>query len=134
MAGEPISWKSRKQGSVALYTAEADYMTLSRAAQETGNEPEGPTTLLEENQSAITMANNPQCHCCVIDIRHHFIRERVNGEDIKLVYFPLRGNDCRYAEWTQPASAQRPSRNYTWGELISAIYRKYSNSLCRNSL
>ena len=100
MAGGPISWKSRKQESVALSTAEAEYIALSSAAQETvwirrlvtelGDKPEGPTTLMEDNQSAIAMAKNPQFHGRAkhIDIRHHFIRERVNGGDIKLVYCP----------------------------------------------
>ena len=33
MAGGPVSWKSRKQDSVALSTAEAEYIALSSAAQ-----------------------------------------------------------------------------------------------------
>jgi hypothetical protein len=63
--------KSGKQ-NVALSTAEAEYIALSSAAQETvwirrlitelGNEPEGPTTLMEDNQSAIAMAKNLQFH------------------------------------------------------------------------
>ena len=100
IAGGPVSWKSRKQESVALSTAEAEYIALSSAAQETvwirrlvtelGNEPEGPTTLMEDNQSSIAMAKNPQFHGRAkhIDIRHHFIRERVNEGDIQLVYCP----------------------------------------------
>lgn len=100
MAGGPVSWKSRKQGTVALSTAEAEYIALSSAAQETvwlrrlvselGNKPEKPTVLMEDNQSAIAMARNPQFHGRAkhIDIRHHFIRERVNEGDIKLVYCP----------------------------------------------
>ena len=35
MSGGPVSWKSRKQESVALSTAEAEYIALSSAAQET---------------------------------------------------------------------------------------------------
>ena len=100
MTGGPVSWKSRKQESVALSTAEAEYIALSSAAQETvwlrrlitelGSELEGPTTLMEDNQSAIAMAKNPQFHGRAkhIDIRHHFIREKVNGGDIKLIYCP----------------------------------------------
>ena len=33
-APDPVSWKSKKQASVALSTAEAEYMALSSAAQE----------------------------------------------------------------------------------------------------
>ena len=101
MSGGPVSWKSRKREIVALSTAEAEYIALSSAAQETvwirrlitelGNEPEEPTTLMEDNQSAIAMTKNPQFHGRAkhIDICHHFIREKVNGGDIKLVYCPM---------------------------------------------
>ena len=45
---------------------------------------------MEDNQSAIAMAKNPQFHGRAkhIDIRHHFIREKVNGREIQLVYCP----------------------------------------------
>ena len=72
MAGGPVSWKSRKQECVALSTAEAEYIALSSAAQETvwirrliselGTELKGPKTLMEDNQAAIVMAKNPQYH------------------------------------------------------------------------
>ena len=55
-----VLWKSRKQDSLALSTAEVKYIALSSAAQETRRlmaevrvEPEGPTTVMEDNQSAI---------------------------------------------------------------------------------
>ena len=65
-------------------------MWIRRLVTELGNEPEGPTTLMEDNQSSIAMAKNPQFHGRAkhIDIRHHFIRERVNEGDIQLVYCP----------------------------------------------
>ena len=72
IAGGPISWRSKKQDTVALSTAEAEYVALSSAAQETvwlrrliselNNPPDGPTTILEDNQSAMAMAKNPQFH------------------------------------------------------------------------
>ena len=101
IAGGPISWRSKKkQGSVALSTAEAEYVALSSAAQETvwlrkliselKNPPECPTVILEDNQSAIAMAKNPQFHgrSKHIDIKHHFIRERVSEKEIDLTYCP----------------------------------------------
>ena len=72
IAGGPVSWKSKKQSTVALSTAEAEYVALSTATQECmwmqkllselGNPPDGPTTILEDNQSSIAMARNPQFH------------------------------------------------------------------------
>ena len=98
LAGGPVSWRSKKQDTVALLTAEAEYMALSSAAQESvrmrrlnselDNPPEGPTTNLEDNQSAIAMAKNPQFHGRAkhIDIRHHFVRKQV--EDGTIVFAP----------------------------------------------
>ena len=95
-----VSWKSRKQSTVALSTAEAEYVALSAAVQECmwiqrllselGNPPHGPTTILEDNQSSIAMARNPQFHGRAkhIDIKHHFVREQVSNGSIKLQYCP----------------------------------------------
>lgn len=68
----PVSWRSHKQESVALSTAEAEYIALSSAAQEAewirrlvselGNGPKGPTTILKDNQPAIAMAKNSASH------------------------------------------------------------------------
>ena len=100
IAGGPVSWKSRKQNTVALSTAEAEYVALSTATQECmwmqkllselGNPPDGPTTILEDNQSSIAMARNPQFHGRAkhIDIKHHFVREQVTNGSIALQYCP----------------------------------------------
>ena len=100
IAGGPVSWKSRKQDTVALSTAEAEYVALSSAAQECiwlqrllcelGKPLGGPTVILEDNQSSIAMARNPQFHGRAkhIDIKHHFVRERVSDGSIELKYCP----------------------------------------------
>ena len=100
IAGGPVSWRSRKQDTVALSTAEAEYVALSSAAQECvwmrrlvaelGNPPGGPTIILEDNQSSIAMAKNPQFHGRAkhIDIKHHFVREQVSAGSIELKYCP----------------------------------------------
>ena len=100
IAGGPVSWKSRKQDTVALSTAEAEYVALSSAVQECiwlqrllcelGKPLGGPTAILEDNQSSIAMARNPQFHGRAkhIDIKHHFVRERVSDGSIELKYCP----------------------------------------------
>ena len=68
MCDTPISWKSKKQGSVALAPAEAEYVALASATQETiwlrhlTAEPKceslKPTVIHEDNQAAISMVQN----------------------------------------------------------------------------
>ena len=83
----PISWKSRKQNSVALSSCEAEYYAMSYAVQEAkclrqllcdmiGTELQ-TVTLYIDNQSAIALAKNPVQHnrSKHIDIRYHFLRD-----------------------------------------------------------
>ncbi len=97
LCGAPISWKSKKQTSVALSTAEAEYMALSSAAQEAVwlrkflNElklkQEAPMVLYEDNQAAISMARNTHHgRTRHIDIRYHFVRETVGNGTVELRY------------------------------------------------
>jgi transposase InsO family protein len=100
IGGAPVTWRSKKQACVALSTAEAEYIALSSAAQESiwlrrltselGSPPETATTIYEDNQSAIAMTKNPQFHGRAkhIDIKYHFIREHVNSGNITLKYCP----------------------------------------------
>ena len=100
MSGAPVSWKSRKQACVALSTAEAEYVALSTATQEATwmrklledlhAEQIEPTVIYEDNQPAISIAQNPQYHSKTkhIDIKHHFVREKVSDNTIKLEYCP----------------------------------------------
>ena len=100
IAGTAVTWKSKKQSCVALSTAEAEYMALSSAAQEAvwireliselGNLQSQPTLIYEDNQSAISMAKNPQFHgrSKHISIKYHYIREQVNNDKIRLEYCP----------------------------------------------
>ena len=95
-----ISWRSVKQNTVALSSTEAEYMALSNAAQEAlflrhlceelGIEQKNPTIIHCDNQSAIKLANNPQSISRTrhIDIKYHFIREKVNEGSIKIEYCP----------------------------------------------
>jgi hypothetical protein len=98
--GAPISSASRKQQTVALSTAEAEYVALAAATQEAlwlralleelGLHQEQPTLLLQDNQSAIAIAKNPEFHARTkhIDIRHHFVRDAVEDKMIHLKFCP----------------------------------------------
>jgi hypothetical protein len=100
ISGGPVSWRSKKQSSVALSTAEAEYVALASSAQEAiwmrqlttelGSAPTDATTIFEDNQSAISMASNPQFHGRAkhISIKYHFIRESVSDGMVKLRYCP----------------------------------------------
>ena len=85
LSGAAISWRSKKQTCVALLTAEAEYMALASAAQEAmwlqqittdlRMRPTGVTVIYKDNQSAISMAKNPQFHgqSKHIAIKYHFV-------------------------------------------------------------
>ena len=90
-----VSWSSKKQNSVSLSTAEAEYIaagscysqllwmtqTLKDYGMNVGHVP-----LLCDNESAIKIAHNPVQHSRTkhIDVRHHFIRDHVAKGDIDL--------------------------------------------------
>ena len=95
-----MSWRSKKQSSVALSTAEAEYMALASAGQEAvwmrqltaelhGSSME-ELIIFEDDQSAIQMSKNPQFHGRAkhIGIKYHFIHELVSDGTVKLRYCP----------------------------------------------
>lgn len=96
LQGGPIAWNSRKQQTVALSTTEAEYMALSSATQEAmwlrhfGSEfnlrAPTSTVIFCDNRGAISIAStsgyNPRSKH--IDIRHHYVREKVDEHQIKI--------------------------------------------------
>uniref|UniRef100_I1R8U9 Reverse transcriptase Ty1/copia-type domain-containing protein n=1 Tax=Oryza glaberrima TaxID=4538 RepID=I1R8U9_ORYGL len=90
-----VSWSSKKQNSVALSTAEAEYVSagsccaqllwMKQTLRDYGlNVSKIP--LLCDNESAIKIANNPVQHSRTkhIDIRHHFLRDHSTRGDIDI--------------------------------------------------
>jgi hypothetical protein len=90
-----VSWSSKKQTSIALSTAEAEYVAagqccaqllwMRQTLRDSGyNMSKVP--LLCDNESAIRMVDNPVEHNCIkhIDIRHHFLRDHQQKGDIEV--------------------------------------------------
>ena len=101
IGGTAVSWRSKKQTTVALSTAEAEYVALAGATQEAvwmrqltadlnGEPATKPTVVFEDNQAAIAMAKNPQFHgrSKHISIKYHFVRDKVNDGTINISYCP----------------------------------------------
>jgi hypothetical protein len=100
LGGAAISWSSKKQTSVALSSTEAEYIAAAHATKEVvwlrrlltelGLNLRPPTVLHVDNQSAIAIARNPEFHDRTkhIEVRHHFLRHKVEGEEIRLEYTP----------------------------------------------
>ena len=54
---------------------------------------DGTLTVFEDNQGAIALAKNPEFHKRTkhIDIRYHFVREKVEEGQVVLKYCPTQG-------------------------------------------
>eukprot|EP00253_Pinus_taeda_P023629 PITA_23629 len=95
-----VSWFSRKQQSVALSSAEAEYMAASLASCEAISlrkmlfglfgQPLRPLVIYCDNQSCIKLTENPVFHdrSKHIGIKYHFIRDYVQKGTVKLEYIP----------------------------------------------
>jgi len=97
-----ISWKSKKQGTVSLSSAEAEYRSLRRVVAELSwlnrllNElaisSVCPIPVRCDNQAAIYIAKNPIFHERTkhIELDCHFIREKLMAGLISLHHIPTK--------------------------------------------
>jgi hypothetical protein len=97
-----VSWVSRKQSTVALSTAEAEYMAISATLQDI----KWLTQLLDElnykqteipllytdNKAAIAISENDVNHSRAkhIDIRHHFVRDAIKRKELRVEWIDTR--------------------------------------------
>lgn len=100
LGNSPVSWKSKKQGTVSKSSSEAEYRAMSAAASEVtwivrlladiGVHNLTPVTLNCDNQSALHIAHNPVLHDRTkhIEVDCHFTREKVMEGLIQLTYLP----------------------------------------------
>ena len=110
--GPLVSWKSKRQNSIALSTCEAEYVAMSIACQEVIYMKESllvdifgvkvDCLMSCDNQGAIALSKNPVKHSKAkhIDIRYHFVRECHEKGLLDLKYVP---SDSNYADiFTKP--------------------------------
>ncbi|KAM5572540.1 hypothetical protein ABKV19_012545 [Rosa sericea] len=94
----PVSWQSKKQGSVSRSSTESEYRSLANTAAEISwirhllcdlkvKIPRAPL-LKCDNLSALALASNPVFHSKIkhLDNDFHFVRERVQHNDLCLEY------------------------------------------------
>lgn len=103
--GGPVAWKSRLQPTVALSTTEAEYMATADAVRhaiwikrllEDLGFPLGNAQfpILNDNRGCIALARNPVFHERTkhIDIKHHFLREKVIDNTVSLDHIASKDN------------------------------------------
>ena len=106
-----VSWSSKKQISVALSTAEAEYIAAGACCAQILYMKQSlldygvvldRIPLLSDNESAVKIANNPVQHSRTkyIDIRHDFLRDHVARNDILL--YGVRSEDQLADIFTKP--------------------------------
>lgn len=98
----PVSWKSKKQGTVSKSSAEAEYRAMASVAAEVtwvvrllnelGVSNLLPVELHCDNQSALHIAKNPVFHERTkhIELDFHFTRDKVLEGLLQLTYLPTR--------------------------------------------
>jgi hypothetical protein len=111
-----VSWSSKKQNSVALLTAKAEYIAAGSCCAQilwmkaTLNDFEikfKQVLLLCDNESAVKLTNNPAQHSRTkhIDVCHHFIRDHQQKGDICIESV---GTDDQLADiFTEPLDERR---------------------------
>lgn len=93
-----VTWRSKKQTVVARSSAEAEYRAMAhglcevlwikRLLKELKIKYEAPIQLYCDNQSTISIANNPVHHDRTkhVEVDRHFIKEKIDGGIISIRY------------------------------------------------
>ena len=122
--GPLILWKTQKQSTVALSTCEAEYRSISAAAQERkylivlmkdmlNNEINYTFTLYCDSQCGIVLWKKPIYHQRLkhIDIRFPFIRNELEKGTLRL--FPIASEENRADIFTKPVNRSK-NRKFTY--------------------
>jgi hypothetical protein len=75
---------------MATCAAVQEAIYLRQLFYDLGLEQREATTIFQDNQGCIALSNNPIYHKRTkhIDVRYHYIRERVESGDVALVHVP----------------------------------------------
>ncbi|KAM0982243.1 hypothetical protein ACFX2A_015487 [Malus domestica] len=100
LGSNPVSWQSKKQGSVSRSSTEAEYKALANAAADVAwirlvlkdlhmFLPSVPLVHCD-NLSTLALCSNPVFHTRIkhLDTDFHFVRERVQKGDLQVQYIP----------------------------------------------
>ena len=100
IGGGAVSWSSHLQSVVSLSTTEAEYIAAVEAGKEIiwmrnlltefGFNITSPSQLLIDNNSAVTVAKNPEHHGRMkhLDLRFHWLRDTVEAGHITPIHIP----------------------------------------------
>jgi len=98
VGGGLVSWASKRQETVALLTVEAEYMAFTRATQqalwltkfmeEICMPQQTPICIFGDNTGAIANTQNDKNHRRTkhIDMKHHFVKEKVVMQSVEFNY------------------------------------------------
>jgi len=87
-----ITWKSKRQTIIVMYSTESEYITLLEARREAfwlrnlydelGFPQMGPTVIKSDNEGSVILSHSPQFHVRTkhIEICHHWVRDLVNDK------------------------------------------------------
>jgi hypothetical protein len=95
-----ISWRAKKHSAVASSSTEAEYIAADYASKEAtwlrnllkeiGYKQDNTTNIFCDYTGAIALTKDASFHARTkhIDIKHHFVREKVENREIKFEYIP----------------------------------------------
>ena len=107
LGGGPITWSSKSQQTVALSSAESEYVAMCSAAKEaihlkhflpevdeTIYDRKKPITIYGDNTACIAIAKDPVLHERQkhFDLKLHFVRESIYRKEIELKYIETNYN------------------------------------------
>jgi hypothetical protein len=96
-----FSWASKRRERVAHSSAEAEYVSASETTKQVvwlrkilgdmGEKQDMTTVLFCDNKSAIAMTKNSVFHSRIkhINLKHHYIREAVEDEEVVIKYVKI---------------------------------------------